>query len=167
VLDPTVGYTTDGSSIWGNGNYIICLAIAGVNGTVTKITARNRPWSKTAATVKCKCAVYNGNNIITNGGSNERSNDATSYAWLDYTFASNPEMTTAATMLALWANRVDVGGVWCEYETKYDTGSSGDGYFQSLSYGAWPVLSLTTSDYKFSIYATYTPKPASFMPFFI
>lgn len=127
-------------------------------GTADSITAAIKTLSALPASSKVKCAIYKHIDLSLVGSTEERTIDfADTFTWETFNFdAPKPSLTIdTAYILAAWAE-------YASFKTVYMAGAAGDanqGHYDSEAYGAnFPnPLEPTHSNFKASIYCTYTP----------
>jgi hypothetical protein len=153
TVDPTFGYTTKGASSWASSNNMSATRFpSGGAGTGIGITlfVQKVAWG----TCKIKCAMYDGNNLVTNGTTLEHSFAADEYIndWdSSYTFPTAPTIADQDYRLVFWMNSNNP-------DFYYDSSGTNQWSNQNQTYDGWPDPANFGSEsaYKFSIYCTYT-----------
>ena len=153
ALGDTFGYTDKGGSKFSLGDTILALICTGAAGIATKLTAYIEC---TFAGKNGKGAIYQSDNIITNGATDEVESPVADDA-VDYPFSTPPTIAAETYWLACWGDtdggahnlRYNSNGYSIKYESSGNT-----------SYNGWPNPWETHSEfsnYNLSIYCTYTP----------
>ena len=157
-IDPTFGYSTQGTSYATVSGNIHASLFTGSAGTGTSITAylAHSGTIDTSKNYKFAVYVHSDLSLLTNGTTNEGTyTSSDSPGWKTLNFSSSPTFTATDYLLAAWATQLSGSGDWY-LQIAYDTGSTDQGHSQSINYGTWPnpLVPLHNTD-KYSIYSTY------------
>ena len=150
VVDPNFGYETAGASNWMTANRISATRFAsGGTGTGSSITVYLQ--NSGGSGKKIKCALYDGNNLVTNG-TTEEFNIPDPYAaqWKTLNFPTSPTIANQDYKICAWQH---IGAYLF-----YDSSGVNQWSYQDITYDGWPNPANFSTEYayKFSIYCTYT-----------
>ena len=151
-LDPTFGYTGEGTSSSGCGNYIIGRppASPASAGTADSITA----FITTAGfSLAGKCALYQASDNSFVAGTEAIPVSQSGYAWWIWNFAApKPSITVQPYFIVIWG-----GGL--EFRVAYDAGGAAGVYYDAEAYDGWPNPWVPAGNAArlYSIYCSYTP----------
>lgn len=167
IVDPTIGYTTQGASTIENGSgYFSGYNVTTPSGTIniSKVSAYLKKETGATAYYKGLIALLSNGNIATNGISNEKEVTSTSSTLEDSNFSNVPTIS-ASTNYVLGFSATSSGGDEGFVFINYDNDVSVNFYVAICSYSA-PSSPLTLDNsggnhYKLSLYATYTEGVAS------
>jgi len=150
TVDPTFGYETIGASSWSTANRITATRFSsGGTGTGQSITVYLQ--NAGGSGKKIKCALYDGNNLVSNGTTEEFSiPDPYSAQWKTLNFPTSPSILNQDYKICAWQNS--------NAYLRYDSSGVNQWSYQDITYDAWPNPANFSSEmpYKFSIYCTYT-----------
>jgi hypothetical protein len=160
VVDPTFGYESVGSSTaslshWGP--YRCLYTMGGSDGTGDSITAYFQ--EDTGNDTKYKFAVYSGNNVISNGVTEEGTVLANGQGWYTRDFLTSPALTASADYWLAAACEKYGSGASVYFKYYYDTGDTDQAARDTTNYeDVFPDPWSNDNTYarKFSIYCTYT-----------
>lgn len=162
-VDPTLGYTTLGTSIYSIYNTRAGYTGApGTDGTATKIRAGIIKTTTNTQTAKCALYTVSGNAKVDPQTEEHTWTTDTYDGWKDFNFTSGPSVTSGTSYFVLaW------GGGTGDYIAIYGVSGAGGGKFQSATYGAWPsTVTMSSSGNSRSIYAVYDPPAGTYTDVF-
>jgi hypothetical protein len=151
TIDPTFGKTSIGASEDSDSGYQIgCKYGCSETGTLTKISL----YVKRASTGNMKTAVWNDNSGVPGSlfATSSEVSVGTSYSWVDFTISGS--VSNANYWLGFEGNAGNL------YYYKFDSGTSNQSAWRTVSYTSFPTNPFGTPDFyqarALSIYATYT-----------
>lgn len=151
TVDPTFGYTTAGGTDGGLAGDIFGSLFTGAAGTVDSLTAYVHFESGGPPTANSKCAVYLHSDSSLVCQSVEKTSESPE-GWHSYEVTGSPEISAVDYVLVAWSEGITYNLMW------YDIGDTDQSHKDDESYNGWPnpAIWVLHSNWKFSIYCTYT-----------